>query len=123
MPASSYWKGLGASATLHWRYFIFAWLFPPFVYATFVVMSSLGVVSARASVWFFLMIVAVLVLSGWLASTPYRRRSVTAVQAAIWIVVVPILIFSALDMLPFQWPLTMEIPTSFNSQLEHWRDG
>ena len=57
---------------LHWRYFIFAWLFPVFVYATFVVMSSLVVVSARASVGFFLMIVAVLVF--WVA----RQHSVQA---------------------------------------------
>jgi hypothetical protein len=123
MPASSSWKDLGASATRQWRYFIFAWLFPVFVYAIFVVMSSLGVVSARASVWFFLMIVAVLLLFGWLAITPYRRRSVTAVQAIIWIVVTPILIFFALDALPFKWPLTMEIPTSSNSRLERGPDG
>jgi hypothetical protein len=30
MP-TSYWKGLGASARLHWRYFIFAWIYPVFV--------------------------------------------------------------------------------------------
>jgi hypothetical protein len=119
MP-TSYWKGLGASARLHWQYFVFAWMFPVFVYATFVVMSSLGVVSARASVWFLLMVVAVLLLFGWIAITPCRRRSVTAVQAAIWIIVVPILIFCALDSLPFKWPLTMELPTSSNSRLERW---
>jgi hypothetical protein len=80
-------------------------------------------VSARASVWFVLVVVAVLLLFGRIAITPYRRRSVTTVQAAIWIIVVPIFIFCALHALPFKWRLTMEIPTSSNCQVERWSDG
>jgi hypothetical protein len=118
MRASFQWKALLEAAKLNWRFFIFAWLFPLFSYASAVALSSMGVLSERVSTGVVFLTLAVFVLFGWIAFTPYRRRAATATQVAFWTIVIPILIFCLLNTLPLKMPITMENLTSSNNRLE-----
>jgi hypothetical protein len=120
MQAPSRFRGLSTAAKLHWPHFIFAWLFPMYLYGITIVMSKWGVVSVRAGMWFLLMDITVFLLFAGLATMPLWRRKVTAIQAAFWVVIVPLIILSALLALPFKWPVTMEMLTS-NNRLERSR--
>jgi hypothetical protein len=77
-------------------------------------MSLWGVVSVRAGMWFFLMDAIIFSLFAGFATVPLWRHRVTAVQAAFWVVIVPLIILCALLVLPFKWPVTMEMLTSSN---------
>src|SRR5271154_736602 len=120
MRASSRFRALSAAAKLHWRHFIFAWIFPLYLYGINVVMSLWGVVSVRAGMWFLLMDISIFLLFAGLATVPLWRRRVTAMQAAFWVIIVPTIILGALLALPFKWPVTMEMLTS-NNRLERSR--
>jgi hypothetical protein len=120
MRAPSRFRELSAAAKLNWRHFIFAWIFPLYLYGITIVMSLWGVVSVRAGMWFFLMDIIIFLLFAGLATVPLWRRRVTAIQAAFWVIVVPLIILSALLALPFKWPVTMEMLTS-NNRLERSR--
>jgi len=122
MSARTYLSSLVLAAKTHWRYFVFAWLFPLYLCGGVVVMSTRGqVVSARASLWWFLIDVLVFVAFVWVATTPLRRRAVTISQAAIWLVIVPLLILVALALLPLRFPLHMEMLTSSSHRFERSR--
>ena len=112
MRAPSRFMGLSAAAKLHWRHFIFAWIFPLYLYGIMITMSLWGVVSVRAGMWFFLMDTIVFLLFAGLATVPLWRRRVIAIHTAFWIIVVPLVILSALLALPFKWPVSMEMLTS-----------
>jgi len=90
-----------------------------YLYGITIVMSRWGVVSVRAGMWFLLMDITVFLLFAGLATMPLWRRKVTAIQAAFWVVIVPLIILSALLALPFKWPVTMEMLTS-RETLKNW---
>ncbi len=114
MPAPSRFSGFSAAAKLNWRHFIFAWIFPLYLYGITIVMSLWGVVSVRAGMWFFLMDITIFLIFAALATVPLWRRRVTVIHAAFWVVIVPLIIVGALLALPFKWPVTMEMLTSNN---------
>jgi hypothetical protein len=97
----------------HWRQFMWAWLFPILLYLTFVAESLFGPIRFKYSGCILLGEILALVLTGILASAPYRRREVGKGTALFWILVVPILIFVFFSILPFRFPVTItEVPTS-----------
>jgi uncharacterized membrane protein len=99
----------------NWRHFLLAWLFPLFLYLSFVAESLLGPIRSSNATWTEVGSVSVLVLTGIVSSAPYRRRKATLGQTFFWILLVPIVIFVLLSLLPFRFPITItEIPTGPN---------
>jgi hypothetical protein len=92
---------------LHWRQFIWAWLFPVLLYLTFVAESILGPVPFKYTGSILLGEFLALVCAGLYASAPYRRREVGKFVALFWLLLVPLLIFVFLSRLPFKFPVTI----------------
>lgn len=98
--------GLWAAGRTNWRFFAFAWSLPLLLYAEIVVWSLAGTMSVRAGMWLFPIEVVVIIGFISCATLPYWRRTVTGLQAVFWVFLVPILIFCALSILPFRWPVS-----------------
>ncbi|MEY2413394.1 MAG: hypothetical protein QOD84_2000 [Acidobacteriaceae bacterium] len=100
----------------NWRHFLLAWLFPLFLYLSFVAESLLGPIRSSTAIWIEIGSVGVLVLASIVSSAPYRRRNATLGQTFFCILLVPIVIFVLLSLLPFRFPITItEIPTGTNA--------
>src|SRR5579885_2206185 len=90
------------AAKREWRFFIFAWIYPLYLYFVMLFMSSLSLISARASLWWLLSDLVIFILFAWLATLPYRRKTATASQLIVWTVVIPVLILCGTALLPFR---------------------
>jgi hypothetical protein len=111
--------GLWTAGRLHWRHFVWAWLFPILLYMTFVAESLLGPIQFKYSGWILFGEIVALVLAGIFSSAPYRRQKVSKGSTFFWILLVPVLLFIFLSMLPFRFPVTItEVPTSQKMGLE-----
>jgi hypothetical protein len=91
----------------NWRHFLLAWLFPLFLYLSFVAESLLGPIQSSTATWIEVGSVGVLVLTGVVSIAPYRRRKATFGQTFFWILLVPAVIFVLLALLPFRFPITI----------------
>jgi hypothetical protein len=103
------------AAIQNWRYFIFSWAWPVLLYACVAVLSRVGALSGVMFAGFLVFALTSFALFAWLASAPYRRRTVSAGVAAFWIVIVPLVIYFALGVaLPFDWRISLNLPTLSN---------
>jgi hypothetical protein len=97
--------GLFASAQRHWRHFILAWLFPVFLYVSWIALSLSGLMTPRNELaWLFGLEMPIFFAAGYFAGAPYRRRLVSISHAAFWLVLIPVAIWCALVFVPF-WVL------------------
>jgi hypothetical protein len=98
METLTHSSGLFTAAKRHWRHFILAWLFPVFLYASWLV---LPITQRNAFAWFIALDLPIFWIAGYVATTPYRRRLVSMPQAGFWVVLMPIVIWCLLVFLPF----------------------
>jgi hypothetical protein len=108
-------------ARRHWKYFLFAWLWPLLLYASNIFLSSRG---ADADRFFWVCMVALLTsfsVFAYIAALPYWRGQIRIGQALLWLVAVPLIVLVLLSLLPFRFPVTLTNPTSSYNQFERSR--
>ena len=81
-------------------------------YASTILVSSRGTLSRASTNYYLLFLFGTFVVFAFIASGPYRRRTITLFPTILWIVVAPTLVFFALELLPFRFPISMTNPTT-----------